>query len=657
MNIRIKIFFVFGLMATCGVFIYDYSREKLQIIAEKNYEADLELEKKRTDIEKIFRVTYQSLRTISLLPSIRSISPGNRKSEDEDMVTKGRFNPDGSETVQQIYNYLATNVAVSEVYAITKGFDPKSGEVPFFMYDELIFGSKQSESSSKNIDDIPEESEEEEYAEYTKQISQLSDRYGYFNFKTMDEIPAIIGPLIRTCDNTQYQSLRSGDIQNALGFTYSVPFYDKNNRFLGIISAVIRKNVVEAALLNLPFIPTTDAEEKKLKSLGIEIPQESSSFAIVNKSTGEFIADRRSRDISNELTTLTNNNFISKNGKLLPLNVSDQNPWYIYRSDTHPRWAPFVKELYNKLIYQLFFTFILGGLIWFIIYNFSIKKGVKAHSITLSLKKISDEIKNVLSEVLSSGRSTLNESQTQKEEIDEIKESINSLKKMAIDNLQLAGVAKSNSTELIARITSAKERLILVENASTQSLESIKRINQLSKIIGEIETGVTMIEQIAFETKLLAFNASIEAARAEEHGSGFAVVADQVGTLAKNSRSAAVNIRALLLNGNKEVDRIIHENNQNLTTSLKSLEEMKQELSNVFETLSDFPKQIGQIESRSSAQEKSIQGLTIGLSKLTTSIEQIISGTESTLKSSNGLSDKTSSHESTISELERILIQ
>ena len=73
--------------------------------------------------------------------------------------------------------------------------------------------------------------------------------------------------------------------------------------------------------------------------------------------------------------------------------------------------------------------------------------------------------------------------------------------------------------------------------------ESMMRLSEQSQAVGQI---VATVEDLAGQSKLLAVNASIEAAKAGEHGKGFAVVAQEVKSLAEQSRQATAQVRNIL---------------------------------------------------------------------------------------------------------------
>lgn len=118
--------------------------------------------------------------------------------------------------------------------------------------------------------------------------------------------------------------------------------------------------------------------------------------------------------------------------------------------------------------------------------------------------------------------------------------------------LQAAKASKvaENGTSSIKTI---EEHNALVENSLDGLANLVALLHEDSK---DISNRVSEIERISDQTKLLALNASIEAARAGEHGKGFSVVANEVQTLALNSKASTTHIMQLISSIYAKVEEI-----------------------------------------------------------------------------------------------------
>lgn len=123
----------------------------------------------------------------------------------------------------------------------------------------------------------------------------------------------------------------------------------------------------------------------------------------------------------------------------------------------------------------------------------------------------------------------------------------------------------------------------------------MERINNTSN---EIATIIATIEDIASQTNLLSLNASIEAARAGEAGKGFAVVADQIGKLASDSATAAIDTKKLIEHSLEEIEHgnaIVEKATTAIDSVIKGisiLADSTNEISELSDTQADAMKQL-----------------------------------------------------------------
>ncbi len=162
---------------------------------------------------------------------------------------------------------------------------------------------------------------------------------------------------------------------------------------------------------------------------------------------------------------------------------------------------------------------------------------------------------------------------------------------------------------------------------------AMRRINDTSKQIANI---IAEIEDIASQTNLLSLNASIEAARAGEAGKGFAVVADQIGKLAADSATAAVNTRKLIENSIHEI-----ENGNEITEKTTSAIEV---VINGIEMLAQSTREISDL---SETQADSMKQLEMGVEQ----IAEVIQNNSAAAQQTSATSEELSAQATTLEEL------
>lgn len=205
-------------------------------------------------------------------------------------------------------------------------------------------------------------------------------------------------------------------------------------------------------------------------------------------------------------------------------------------------------------------------------------------------------------------------------------ESVRAMEEMAVG---ISRIAESSSTVSEASVETAKEaaagneaiqkvvyQMDSIRASVTSSSQAVKELGMRSQEIGQIVGAIT---DIADQTNLLALNAAIEAARAGEHGRGFAVVADEVRKLAEQSRVSADQIANLITEIQEDTNRVvlaIEKGNAEVDSGIRVVEAAGEAFQKILNSVQHVADQIQEVSAAAEEMSASTEEVTASVEEM-----------------------------------------
>jgi methyl-accepting chemotaxis protein len=251
-------------------------------------------------------------------------------------------------------------------------------------------------------------------------------------------------------------------------------------------------------------------------------------------------------------------------------------------------------------------------------------------SITVLVESTKESVQNVAgaSQQISTGAQALAQGATeQASAVEELGVTIDEVAQRTSANAASTEKAKNLSDQISVVAADGNRKM-------NDLLNAIEEINDASESISKI---IKTIEDIAFQTNILALNASVEAARAGSQGKGFAVVAAEVKNLASKSAEAA-----------KETNMLINTSIEKTKAGVGIGNEMKDSLSTMIGGIGDIANAITQIASDTKLQAVGTEQIKTGMNQISTVVQNNAGTAEESAAASEELSAQASSLNSII---------
>jgi Methyl-accepting chemotaxis protein (MCP) signalling domain len=209
---------------------------------------------------------------------------------------------------------------------------------------------------------------------------------------------------------------------------------------------------------------------------------------------------------------------------------------------------------------------------------------------------------------------------------------------------EIAGITRSNAENAQSAQQSANSMRTAAERGAEQMTLLIEAMDAIRSSGTDVTRIINTIDEIAFQTNILALNAAIEAARAGEAGAGFAVVAEEVRTLAQRSAQAA-----------KETTEKITASSLRTKAGTQVTEQVGESLRTILARACEMDKLVNSIAQASLEQTTGIEQITLAVHKIDKVTQGNASAAEKTTSAALKLEGRAESFRSSVQKLQQIV--
>ena len=225
----------------------------------------------------------------------------------------------------------------------------------------------------------------------------------------------------------------------------------------------------------------------------------------------------------------------------------------------------------------------------------------KIHTIILTSKTSSDENASVSHELSSTAYEVGQRVDKESKIVQSVTSQADMLKDYLESSVEKAKIANTDVQNIVGNLEQVNDEVsglaTMLQHSAARETELAEKLNAVSNNTQEVREVLEVINDIADQTNLLALNAAIEAARAGEHGRGFAVVADEVRKLAERTQKSLIEINStinIVVQSISDVSGEMTYNSNEMNKITSKSESVQNNVENVVNVLDRTVKNAGQ---------------------------------------------------------------